>query len=907
MSSSSNTNHNKKKSLSLDETISLHLAAADDHDDTRPPQQQQKSSSSTATTASGAPKRAFTPKIPLSSSAISTKFKLELKQKEGALFAASSSSGEQFEANIGGNVMSNRGVESLEGRINPTIIKNLKEFMKIDKLTRIQSKSLFPFLSKNNILVKSETGSGKTLSYVIPLIQLLFDHSLERPSKIQRSDGTFALILAPTRELCIQIERVVKQVSVSFPWIVSGTVMGGEKKKAEKERLRKGVTVLIATPGRLEDHLKTTSAFKYDELRHVILDEADRLLDLGFERTIHTIFDIMTQKLKQPVQRVLISATLHAKIQKLATGIGLTNAVYIREDDESDDDESGGGARGDKKDGDGDVDMDRIEDRLINLEETKLPSDVFTIPSGLSQYYVLAPCKIRLALLSSFLQGKTQQGKKSKIVVFVSCCDSVEYHYSLFTNVLLKRLQTDSGEDVEDGREAVNQLGKLKLVQKLMFDAPLFKLHGDMTQKDRTTTYFQFCKAETGILFCTDVAARGLDLPAVDWIVQFDAPGSPKEYLHRIGRTARLGDRGSAVMFLMPHELLYLKLLEKYNIKMKEITGRVIFQSILKTIGKREVNNEVEAGAYLQNLFANVTTEKEFLYKKAIAAYQSFIRYYATHTKDVKIIFHVNNLHLGHVASSFGLKDKPSKLRAKQTSLGATSVAVKKQQREKEFEKRDRNQQDRDDAMEEQAELYNIRTRKPRKSSNIARDDRDDFGVPSSEDTFEVVKPDQPAPRKEPTPPMALPADLMLSDDDNDDNDDEPKETKRKTKYSLSSSAAPLSGPSIPPPPIKKKKLSTAERLQRFKDFSKGKLSRDRPSIVIPEGMFKNNKKKQQAEQPKITVESTEDMGKGRQRKHQNAMLRNPFNKRERVMIGGGMTSEFDSGFSSATKARRLQ
>jgi len=756
-------------------------------------------------------------------------------------------------------------VESLEAHINPTIIKNLIEFMKIDKLTNIQSKSLLPFLSKNNILVKSETGSGKTLSYVIPLIQLLFDLSLER--KIQRSDGTFALILAPTRELCIQIEKVVKQVSISFPWIVSGSVMGGEKKKAEKERLRKGVTILIATPGRLEDHLKTTSSFKYDELRHVILDEADRLLDLGFERTIHTIFNMVNSNTKQPPQKVLISATLHAKIQKLATGIGLVNAVYIREEEE-------------------------VDSSLINLEETKLPSDVFTIPSGLSQYYVLAPCKIRLALLSSFLQAKTQNGKKSKIVVFMSCCDSVEYHYSLYTNVLLKRLTTDSGEDV-DGQEAVNKLGKLKVVQKLFFDAPLFKLHGDMTQKDRTNVYFDFCKTETGILLCTDVAARGLDLPAVDWIVQFDAPGSPKEYLHRIGRTARLGVKGSAVMFLMPHELLYLKLLEKYNIKMKEITGKIIFQSIMRTIGKREVNNEIEAGAYLQNLFANVTTEKEFLYKKGIAAYQSFIRYYSTHTKDVKIIFHVNNLHLGHVASSFGLKDKPSKLRSKQTSLGATSVSVKKQQREKEYEKRDRNQEDRENAMEEQqAQLYDIRTRKPRKSSNIPRED----STVQIEDTFEVIKTGEVAPKKTPVA-ISLPADLMVSDDD------EPEPIVSKTKFSLSS-AQPVS---VAPPPIKKKKLSTAERLQRYKDFSKGKLGRDRPSIVIPEGMFKNNKKKQQAEQPKMTVESTDDMGKGRQRKHQNAMLRNPFNKRERSMIGGGMASEFDSGFSSVTKARRWQ
>lgn len=735
---------------------------------------------------------------------------------------------ESFQTTAMDKVFSDQKVESLEVHINPTLIKNLTQFMKIDKLTNVQAKSLVPFLNGNNMLIKSETGSGKTLSYVIPLVQMLFDLSIKL-KKIQRSDGTFAIILAPTRELCIQIEKVVKQVSVPYPWIVTGTVMGGEKKKAEKEKLRKGVTILIATPGRLEDHLKTTSSFKYDNLKYVILDEADRLLDLGFEKTINGIFDILNKKVKQQTQKVLLSATLHAKIKNLATGIGLTNAVYVNEEDE------------------------QVNEKSVNLKEEQLSSSVFTIPAGISQYYILAPCKLRLSLLASFLKWKTYETqdnkKKSKIVVFLSCCDSVEYHYSLFSNIFLKKLQKVDTQDISNGSQA----GKMRVVQKPFFEVPLFKLYGDMPQKDRTKVYFDFCKTESGILLCTDVAARGLDLPAVDWIVQFDAPGTPKEYLHRIGRTARLGMKGNAVIFLMPHELPYSKLLEKYNINLQEIPAGKVFNYILKNIEteKMKANNPLEAGSWLQNLFTNITSDKDSLYKKAIAAYQSFIRYYATHARDVKIIFHVNNLHLGHVASSFGLLDKPSKLRSKQESIGATSVAIKKQQKEMEYEKKGKRKEEKTEEIEE------MRTRKRRMSSNLPKEDKD-----------------------------------------NASNMGTSANKKETVKFSLSVAETA----SIPPPPITKNRLSTAERLQRYKDFTKGKLKRDRPSIIIPEGMFKTSKKQQ--EQPRITIPTIDALGKGLQRRQQDDMLRNPFNKRERSMIGGGMTSEFDSGFSSSTKAR---
>jgi ATP-dependent RNA helicase DDX31/DBP7 len=149
--------------------------------------------------------------------------------------------------------------------------------MKIQNLTNIQQNSFEPILKTNkDVMMKSETGSGKTLAYVIPMVQKLFELSLKEP--IKREKGTYAIIISPTRELCIQIHNVIEKVTQRFSFLISGTIMGGEKKKSEKSRIKKGITILICTPGRLYDHLCNTECFVFDQLKFVIMDEADRLL-----------------------------------------------------------------------------------------------------------------------------------------------------------------------------------------------------------------------------------------------------------------------------------------------------------------------------------------------------------------------------------------------------------------------------------------------------------------------------------------------------------------------------------------------------------------------------------------------------------------------------------------------------
>ncbi len=147
------------------------------------------------------------------------------------------------------------------------------------KPTQCQQQSIPVLLSGRDALVKAPTGSGKTLAYLVPIIQDL----QSRSPKISRTDGTLAVIVVPTRELCIQIQDVALLLLRRFIWIVSSVLIGGEHRGHEKARLRKGVSIVVATPGRLQDHLEHTNSFKTGGLRWLILDEADRLLDLGFQ------------------------------------------------------------------------------------------------------------------------------------------------------------------------------------------------------------------------------------------------------------------------------------------------------------------------------------------------------------------------------------------------------------------------------------------------------------------------------------------------------------------------------------------------------------------------------------------------------------------------------------------------
>lgn len=210
------------------------------------------------------------------------------------------------------------------------------------------------------------------------------------------------------------------------------------------------------------------------------------------------------------------------------------------------------------------------------------PTEEFSTPRQLVQYYMSVTQKLRLPALCSFLRARAQE----KVVVFMSTCDAVDFHHDLFRRArwpgdapLPSADDGDAGEGGEGGDGAASAKSKTKKDAAVSVDSEFFgagclvrRLHGNVPQNERQSTYKAFGAAKSGVLICTDVAARGLDLPTVNWIVQYDPPAETADYVHRVGRTARKGERGHSLLFLLPREAAYLGVLEARGIRPKPLS-----------------------------------------------------------------------------------------------------------------------------------------------------------------------------------------------------------------------------------------------------------------------------------------------------------------------------------------------
>jgi superfamily II DNA/RNA helicase len=207
-----------------------------------------------------------------------------------------------------------------------------------------------------------------------------------------------------------------------------------------------------------------------------------------------------------------------------------------------------------------------------------------------------------------------------------------------------------------------------------------FKLHGNMSQKDRTQVFTKFRETSAGVLMCTDVAARGLDLPRVDWIVQYNAPARAEDYVHRVGRTARIGEAGQAVIFLLPDEAGFVNLLQDSKISLEELALDKVLECVLDVTGERKhqqqqrfgkLTSRVEhAATDLQLQFENALLNEAPLLELGRKAFQSYIRFYSSYPYAVRNVFHYRSLHLGHAAKSMALRETPSQLGVTQTMEG---------------------------------------------------------------------------------------------------------------------------------------------------------------------------------------------------------------------------------------------
>ncbi len=323
----------------------------------------------------------------------------------------------------------------------------------------------------------AKTGSGKTLAFALPILQKLSEDPY----------GIYALVLTPTRELAFQIAEQFRVVGKPIN-LRDCVVVGGRDMVLQGQELANRPHIVIATPGRLADHLVSCDTFTLKKIKYLVLDEADRLLDGSFQGQLKTIFDALPPIKRR--QTLMFSATITDSVRETMKEVMQSEDPFMYS----------------AKD---------VDEEFVSSEMLK-------------QHYLLTPFEARDAYLVQVVRKFTEQNSNSLIIVFTKTCKSCQ----LISMTL-------------------NQLG-----------FPSAALHSMRPQKERTAALSQFRSAQVKILVATDVASRGLDIPQVQLVVNHNVPSVTKDYVHRIGRTARAGRQGRAVTLVTPSDVVLVKAVE---------------------------------------------------------------------------------------------------------------------------------------------------------------------------------------------------------------------------------------------------------------------------------------------------------------------------------------------------------
>ncbi|KAF8564543.1 hypothetical protein P879_08524 [Paragonimus westermani] len=394
-------------------------------------------------------------------------------------------------------------------------------------------------LNFKDVVVEAVTGSGKTLAFLIPVLELL--RKRDRPWKLHEIG---ALIVSPIAELALQIFEVLCKLLRSYVddenntlfsalVLTGGGGSGGQTTRAQdlESFQANGATVLVATPGRLVDMVRLGSLRSsnplvrgFRSLEILILDEADRLLELGFEKQINIILSLLPKHRRTG----LFSATQTTQVEDFLRA-GLRNPVRV-------------------------VVNEQVATNKPRREHNVLSQRT---PTALHNYYTVMNSDVKLSALSCFLVSHPSE----KLLVFLATCACVDY-FSRILRSLLPREQAKR----------------------------LYAIHGKLRRK-RTAIFNSFRNESSAVLLCTDVMARGMDIPFVSWVLQYDPPTSSNVFVHRCGRTARCGAEGKALLFLTPKELAYVNFLQiNQTVHLSELDAREFDQ--LCTIGREQYTPE---------------------------------------------------------------------------------------------------------------------------------------------------------------------------------------------------------------------------------------------------------------------------------------------------------------------------
>jgi ATP-dependent RNA helicase DeaD len=390
----------------------------------------------------------------------------------------------------------------------------------------IQEKAIPTILQGNDVIGQAHTGTGKTAAYSLPILM-----------KIKNTRNAQALVLVPTRELAIQVAREMNKLSKYTETKVTA-IYGGQNMRNQIIRLERGVHIIVATPGRLIDHIKQKTVY-LNSIDFVVLDEADRMLDMGFIDDINYILS----KVKHKKQLCLFSATIFPEIVEISKKY-MKNPIHI----------------------------------TVNQNDITLKT--------IEQMYLITNEKEKYNHLCDLIK-QNNNNNHNQMVIFTSTKQKAE---ELSMNLRKKDL--------------------LKVTA----------LHGDLSQRQRNYAMHKFRNEQEQILVATDIAARGIDIPSIKYVINYDIPRDPLTYFHRIGRTARANSNGKAISLVAIEKISdFEKILRytKYNIRQLNEEIGIPIPKIQKEFKKHNyLNKNKPFNRWSKHTYKN-SKKKKYNYKKS--------------------------------------------------------------------------------------------------------------------------------------------------------------------------------------------------------------------------------------------------------------------------------------------------
>lgn len=497
--------------------------------------------------------------------------------------------------------------------------------MGFETMTPVQSGAIPLFMKNKDVVVEAVTGSGKTLSFVVPILEKLLRR--EEPLK---NHEIGAVVITPTRELAQQIHSVFEKFVTDHGReedIRLGLFIGGSSSLAEDIiTFRKShPRILIGTPGRLEELLtKSAQLVNTKELEVLVMDEADRLLDMGFSKQLSSIIAHLPKQRRTG----LFSATMTDALSELVRA-GLRNPVRI----------------------------------VVKVEDLANKGVIQRTPATLDIDYLVCDADQKLLQLSRILSSElAQEDGSRKFIVYFATCAMVDYFYKI--------------------------LSRLPNLKPFSFHS-LHGQMDTKRRSATYTAFTELSPAIPAVLLCTDVASRGLDISDLDYVIQYDPPQDPKAFSHRAGRAGRAGRKGRATVLLVRgREEVYVEFLKLRKIPLLRrpyiLEDHTLFDN---SVNEDDMDDDKATSVqvkddsladFIKNVRAIVKTDRD-LSDRAIMAFVSWARAYSKH--EASYIFRTKDLDLGNLAMGFGLLKLPKmpELKAQQMQVGYENPFVEEE------------------------------------------------------------------------------------------------------------------------------------------------------------------------------------------------------------------------------------